>query len=594
MTLLPENLKEVLQKGLPIQELHSRYWYQYLIKPDTAIFTFDGETVEELVLHAKKYDDSHAKYFQTVCAWVAVNNYETFVEWISLEIPEVINLFANEFTIFSGLMILWSHNSVSEDRIWPENIYKLVQKLFDDLLSLNKNFDHQNLWSACLEQAVLHRDSGRVEYLIDILESVNTQNDDKIVIKKRAFRWNSWKHGDVFIEIYPKLDISLLDFDDVVNLKIRRHMIQNGYEVTNENLLFVLNHSYYFSKADKYDYSKINELFLECFHFANQTQEFIDKCFRISIERGNVQIFDFLFENHNPDLNRIDKLDYDFCGIEHQNLHYLPMAIWHNKLEIVTKLLNYINLNEISDEVTQHIVEILIITRNQKFGLKFVDQLNLSSALSSSCKEFVIHFNEKNSYKYNIDRDLILFMSKIGCSFDDNYFNEILEFVDIEALDFLMKMLNITLDDVPINIIVNIVERYSKIFNTIVENVKERINKHKKTQYATTSLKTKLIELEIEYGKHPIYYLSAIGSVNEYGGIFTLKSKIDIHLFERLFKFCLCQNVELQCPNLFDDADKITKHFTQTINKCYDHNDLNKNGGKIPKEIIWDSNSNET
>jgi hypothetical protein len=596
MTLIPEVLQEVLKQGLPIEDLCSRYWYQYVIKPDILTFIFDGETVEELYEHCGKYDPPNGLYFDYVCAYIARNHYEIFREWMMNEQPNVMNILARNFSIFIGSLVLWHQENYHSDGILPEKIYGLLQKIFDDFPATN--FDCNDIWSECFGYAIMAMDTERITYLIDIHDSIKILGN-KDQHKKHTIYFNLRKRGKFFLKAYPQLDVTQLEFKSTDNLCVHKFMVKRGYKMKNEDFLYLLNVSYYMVNYDEQGNTKeeINEFFLENWRDADFTNEFIDECFAAAIRHANLKILEFLLENYNAAHFTKNNLFFDFPpGIAKENsetCHFLPIVIYNsrgrNTAEIVNTLLKYIDLSEFTDEVMRQIFGTVILARCEKVGVKLFDLVNPMVDISDYCKEYVVKACNLPRFPYNITLDTISLMIKFGCTIDEEYLHQILEFVDVGALDMILEMLNLTLDNVTQHVIIGIVLKHAGALEFMTNKIQSRINIHRAKSYASSSLKEKISEVKIAYAKHPICALYKISSMNDNGGIQTLDTKIDADLFVKLYKYI--QQLHSN-ENLLERIDMVSKDFIKTVEKCYDHTELNKNNGKVLIPIVWSENAN--
>jgi hypothetical protein len=581
MTLLPENLKQTLKQGLLIEDLCSRYYSQYLVKTDALRFTFDGETVEELSEYCNKYNNAFVHYFEAICAYVALNCYDTFYEWMTNEQPTVIDLLTRKVQTFTNFLILWHQQKLCVT--FPDKIYHLVQKIFDEFSA--GNFDCKNIWSCCLTSSILSQDSSRIRYLIDVYDSINIagdRNDYKI----KHINFNLKKYGKLFIEAYPQLDITALRFKYIDNLYVYKHMVKCGYEVKNEDIMYLLDlyHLADYHVIQEYTRDEINEFFLELFSLAETTDEFINACFIRTIDWANLKIAEFLLENYNPTRTiTVSKPIWD-C---YDDVHFLPAMIYnyaHRNSNLV-QFLKFIDFSELTDEVIVQIFEAIISTRCEKFGLELVNSISPITKYPDHFKKFVLKAASKQEICHNISSDTILLMIKFGCVIDEEYLYSILEFVDADALSMILQMLNLTLEMIPFDMISALVKKYVEIFNKMIDNMNKRISKNRETCCIRTSLKEKISSAKEAHNKHPIYALDKLNSMNDYGGQCLLASKMDASLFEKLYKYTGPHQTDI-----IKTADKIIRAFIETMEKCYDCADFNKNNGLIPAPIIWEIN----
>jgi hypothetical protein len=584
-TLIPESLKEILKRGLQIEDLCSRYYpQQYIIITANARFTFDGETVEELYEYCAKFDNSYVEYFKTIMAYVALNHYEIFNEWTSNGQANIIDILEDSFGTFTNLLVLWHQPRFNPDNSLPDKIYKLITRIFDDFV--DKNFDYNDLWSTCLEHSILARDPERFVNLLEIFEMINLED----AFKEDQLVFNLIRHGKILLEIYPQFDASSLNFRRINNYYVQKYMVKCGYKMDNQDLIHLLNARYTGNTKNE-----IDQLCLNNWHLANLTDAFIDECFAAAVRNCNLKIMKMLLENYTP--NRIIRCYQHARGSF--NIYFLPAVIFSKHIYKpaasegeYTELLKYIDFSEFTDEVMQQIFEMAIITYNGKIGLELIDLVNPPINVSDSqCKEFILTTYRKSlSCPSNINRDVILLMIKFGCTIDEEFLYQILEFIDVDTLDMVLQMLNLTLDDVPQQIIMVIVTKYVDLFNDMLVKICNRIAWRRKIFHITSPLKEKLPEVRMAYEKHPICALDKIDSTNDYGGERVFDTKIDIDLFVKLYKHTA--DSRKTDENILESADKVTKAFIEIVDRCYTPDELNKNNGQIPAPIMWSENVN--
>jgi hypothetical protein len=576
---LSERIKADLKEGINIEWFYSKYYRVYVTKP-SILFSSNCETIDELLADGKKYPyDASSEMDIIICAWLAVNHYDEFINLImedNLKIKQSIEMFHT----FACCVEIWCGNFDYGTVNWPDRIYKLLQKLFDDLIVCR--LDHSLMWSNCLKSAILAKDVNRVAHLMETLELINTHSTDNRF--DEIFRNIVTQYGDIFVELYPQVDVNMIEATNVKSLHILKYMMNYGYKLTHDDLLRMMWNYKINNKKEAMDNFFIENAYL--LNLANENQ--IDEFFALSIKSGSLAIFNCLLENFNPDLNKKTKIYCRRCNNFNPEFHYISVAIRCENWQIVMNLMNHIDLANVDDELLLEIFETIVWSGDRcddRLMTYFTDAINPTPELLIKFLGLILNvgsFYQMTNYKIN--KRLILMAIKLGCVFDEEYLYKIMALLDVDTFDHLMKMLNLTLIDLPENIINDIVIRYHKFCETKLKNVCGHIQKFKFQQYVPHHIKQKFAELcKSTKSKLEILYTMNLILVD---GLYSFI--VDWDLFVKLYKFYLINNPAQISNDLLERTDKVVEEMFAVVEKCYDHQTVNENGGIIPKQIVWD------
>jgi hypothetical protein len=582
MSIIPDNIRSGINK-INFELFTSKTCDDYVVNPDVVTFLFEGETLDELDYYCESYEEG-GEHLGIICAWVAANFYDTFIEWTT-ELKYLIG--TDHIYSFFGDIQRWD-STKSRD---------FFHKMFDDLS--DEDFDHTYIWTYCVNEAIQIVDKERVTYLMDVLETLNTGDKTKDKVKNSVIEF--WlRSDDIILRAYPQLDILSFEFKRIYNITIMRHMINCGYEMTNADLISVFKLRHWNGS----NMQAVNDFFLENFHKATLTDDFIDKCFAASINQNNVQIFKLMLDNHNPDLNkffRLERYDTKTRKFKITKVHCLSAAILNASDAIVTELMNRICINNLSIDIQKELIEILILYGSCQTHKIFIDNFKPCCEIVDHCLDFVLKFHQthrlsatsKKNLHDKINKNIISFMLNLGCVIDEEYFFKILEFVDPEGLDFLLKTLNLTLDGISADLIVKIVNKYSNIIYQKIITIQTFTIKFKYVQFVMSNFKNTAQQIQDELMLTNCYIkaLVKICQIDKEGDIddssVDMTTKIDSNLFKQLHKFCLDAEFEINHPELLKDIVITVKDYLYVVDKCYDHKTVNENGGRIPKPIDW-------
>jgi hypothetical protein len=567
---LPEKLQQTLKTGFKIGQLFEKWDAQYIIKPETATFTFEGETIEDLFSSCKqqKWSNLHSysenMVFDVVCSWIIVNDCESFLELVDSQSKPLIYLLEKKADFIETFI---SAQCELEPHILQS--YELLQKLFDDLF--DKNFDHEGLWISCLKRAFIKEDLRRIEYLIDALQLIETKSDkDKIIEKTNKFTLRAYPK--VYLKVHQP-NISELNFRDSWEMDYINYMISNGYLMSNDDMISLLN------CAKTSNMPEINELFLKNLCFANLTQEFIDRCLIVSISRSNTEIFEYLLDNHNPNL--LGNVDYshNYRSESFYRPCYIVALILAHKNDMAVTLMNRTDLSDVD---VREIIRAIIVAFNKDSASKFAEIFIPDQELASYCLNQIFEIANRSENMFIVSRELISFAYKFGCTIDEEYLHKIFLHLDSKALDLILSNLNLTLEDIPANLISNIIDSHLEFYRGRIRKIEAQILEYKQQQYILSEFKSN-IELIYREHKNPLVIITEIAKINDYSYLY-LTTKINHGLFE---KFNALQQDQ---TDIIEQVSKTIDKFFTVVKKCYDHKIINKNDGRVPKPIIWEEN----
>jgi hypothetical protein len=581
---LSESVKADLRKGVNIEWIFGKHYANYVVKPST-FFTSNCETVNELFLACPKYRAPGASETDFVmCAWLAVKHYDEFVSLVMNNPQEIKKKSVEIFYNFSSYVKIWCED-YDRSITWPNNVYELLQKLFDD--TIDGQFNHYKIWSTCLTQAILVKDSERVVHLIDMLEFIDVGSEDKETIKNKLFFSTLVLHGDMFVEVYPQLDIEFLKTSNVRSLGVLKYMVGCGYEPTYDDLFEIL-------RRYKVHDQKVamDNFFTENSHVLNSANENqIYELFALCIKIGNLPIFKFLLENHNIDINKTMTI---FCNRHNFSddhvFYYISAAIWFEHYDLAVELMDLTDLSNASDEMLLDIFEVMIWSNkyheiDNRIISRFTETVNLTPELQNKFLNLLSHMSIDSVSKCKFSKQLIVLVVKLGCIFDVEYFLKIMEFLEVDAFDYLLNALNLIPTDLNNFGIHEIVSRYHKCYDGRLKILQNQIVTFKEQQYVTSKIKQDILAFQAN-GKSELENLGAINKIFYYSfGI----SEIDPKLFVKLYK--LCVSAEITNHEITDDllerVEKVVKEMFFVVDKCYDHQIINENGGRTPEPIIW-------
>jgi hypothetical protein len=591
---LPEKLISAFKIGFRIGELFEKFYDKYGADSKTTVFKFDGETVEDLIVYCNADQWSNMKsvldqydynIFDFICVWVIVNHYESFLELAEMEIKPVITLLERKVNAISHFIVEWDYyqganwrdQEPNQNLRWSDKTYELMQKLFDDLV--DKNFNHTQIWIKCLNAAFIKEDLNRIEYLTSVLDSIETtENKDTLLDGQNKYHLNV--HSKIYLKLYPT-DISLLNFEKGRTVDYIRYMISHGYIMTNDDLIHALNIARWIDKQE------LTKIFLENLHLANFTQEFVDKCFEISIKNNEIEIFDFFLENHNPNLyGVVTNCTYCYHRQDFVNPFYLVSAIISKKKKIAITLMNVTDFDHADPKIHYELIRAIITMFDQDLASKLTQIIVPTHEITSHCLDTIYNVATKSVPQFVVRQDLISFAYKLGCAIDEEYLHKILEFLDLDALDLILQNLNLILDDIPFDLVSKIVNSNLAIHQKMIEEITLTTTTYKQQQYVFAEVKTRVKKFCQEYTT-PSEMLTAIYKMNKYGLDVRATNKIDHNLFDKLYKFYSDQtNTQM---DLIGPIKKVVDEFVYVVNRCLDHKTFNALDGRVPEPIIWDN-----
>jgi hypothetical protein len=591
---LPEKLISALKTGFKIGELFEKWYIRYTADPNMAVFKFEGETVEDLINYCKLdkwapissiLNVYNQKLFDIVCAWIIVNHYDSFLELVEIEdkshVSEhkfITDLLERKFYFICDLISRWDYCQSVDWRdknsyyvsYWHPQTYTLMQKLFDDLF--DKNFNHQTMWNVCLDQAFAKEDLSRIEYLTDALYTIETElNKDEIM--NTANQNHLLAYPKVYLKMYPT-DVSQLNFRSSTNIDYVSYMISNGYLMTNDDFIYLLK----FSRSSSQ--KNMTKLFLDNIFQANLTQDFIDTCFSISISNENMDVFRYLIENHNPNTHGEIIRSYYYGEYRVLNPCYLASTILSKKYEMATMLMSKTDLSVLDDKFIVQIIRAMVIMFDKDMASKLVSSLIPSHEITSLFLDALFEIASKSDYPFVVHVDMVLFVYKLGCVLDEEYLHKILRFLDPEALDLILQNLNLTLEDIPLDLISKIIKSHSIAFEKMITKLEFSILEYKQQQYVSNRFKTQIKVICAKYTK-TLDVLVMMSKVSKNGSSMRLDDKVNCRLYLFLIEKTGTET------HLVETAKKVINQFYYVVDQCYDLNTFNAFDGKIPEPIIW-------
>jgi hypothetical protein len=594
---LSESVKADLKCGINLERAFSKRYNDYVIKPNS-LFVFECETVAELIEDCNKYPIVYqSENITAICAWLAVKHYDEFIELVINDSPEIIKILRGPFGTFAIFVRIWCDEYDNSEN-WPTHTYNLIQKLFDDLV--DANFNHHMMWSICLEQALIAKDSVRFIHLIDVLEFTDTIFSNKEFTKNNMFRDFLAQNGDIFVEIYPRLDVEFIKATNIRHLCAVKYMINHGYELTCDDLLNML-HKYYTRNIN----DAVHKFFFENAHLLNSANEKqIDELFSWSIKCGSLSIFTFLLETYNLDLNRTTEI---FCYrhnyLDEHDFYYIPTAIRFQNYQIAIELVDRTDLSNADEKMLLQIFETIIWSNDpcdDEIIKRFAEAVNLAPELAKKFLDSILYVRSSQRLTDKISKRLVSLAIKLGCTIDEEYFYKIIEFLDVDAFDYLMKILDMSLADLPENLVFDIVLKNHRRCILTMEDMCDFITECKLKQYIALSIKQSIgkIRKNCKSGPETLYEINRI-IINDVDWFV-----IDWDLFIKLYNFYIQNRSQISeitdnheiseevgttfDGNLLERIDKVVKEIFTIVEKCCDHQTVNENGGMIPKPIIWD------